>query len=68
MCLWKTPKISTNTVTARDLTPSTESETPDSPSYGGSDEWKKQKTGAQALQISKGTHTNQKVDTGGWNI
>ena len=68
MCIWKTPKISTPSVTARELTPSTEAETPDSPSYGGSDEWKRKTTGAQSLQIKRGTNTNQKVDTGGWNI
>lgn len=68
MCLWKTPKISTPSVTARELTPSTESTTPNSPIYGGSDMWKQKKRGAQALQIKKGTDNNNMVDTGGWNI
>lgn len=66
MCIWKTPKISTPSVTARELTPSTESNTPNSPTYGGDDEWKKKKTGAQALQIKR--NTDSKVDTGGLNI
>jgi len=68
MCLWKTPKISTPSVTARELTPSTETTEPNSPVYGGSDTWKQKRRGAQALQIDRGTNSNQTVTTGGWNI
>nr|DAH95451.1 MAG TPA: hypothetical protein [Caudoviricetes sp.] len=71
MCLWKTPKISQPSVTARELTPSTEADTPNSPIYGGSDAWKQKRRGAQALQISRGTNSNNRVnvnDTGGWSI
>lgn len=68
MCLWKTPKIPSVSTTARELTPSTENVEPKSPIFGGSDSWKAKRRGAQALQINRGTGTNQKIDTGGWNI
>lgn len=72
VCLWKTPKIPTPSVTARELTPSTEATDPNSPVYGGTDAWKQKRRGAQALQIRRGTdNMNNRVsvkDTGGWNI
>ena len=72
VCLWKTPKIPTPSVTARELTPSTEAAEPNSPVYGGTDAWKQKRRGSQALQISRGTsNMNNRVsvnDTGGWSI
>lgn len=72
MCLWKTPKIPMPSVTARELTPSTEAATPNSPMYGGTDAWKQKRRGSQALQIRRGTdNMNNRVsvnDTGGWSI
>lgn len=72
VCLWKTPKISTPSVTARELTPSTEAAAPNSPIYGGTDAWKQKRRGSQALQIRRGdTGMNNRVsvnDTGGWSI
>lgn len=72
VCLWKTPKIPTPSVTARELTPSTEAPAPNSPVYGGTDAWKQKKRGSQALQIKRGTdNSNNRVsvdDTGGWVI
>ena len=72
VCLWKTPKIPTPSVTARELTPSTEAATPNSPMYGGTDAWKQKRRGSLALQISRGTsNMNNRVsvnDTGGWSI
>ena len=72
VCLWKTPKIPTPSVTARELTPSTEAAEPNSPIYGGTDAWKQKRRGSQALQISRVTsNMNNRVsvnDTGGWTI
>ena len=72
VCFWKTPKIHMPTVTARDLTPSTEAKDPNSPVYGGTDAWKQKRRGSQALQIRRGdTGMNNRVsvnDTGGWSI
>ena len=73
MCLWKTPKIPTPSVTARELTPSTEATDPNSPVYGGTAMWKQKRRGSQALQIRRGTESmnNNRVsvnDTGGWSI
>lgn len=72
MCFWKTPKIPTPSVTARELTPSTESTDPNSPIYGGADAWKQKRRGSQALQIRRGTESmNNRVsvnDTGRWSI
>lgn len=72
MCLWKTPKIPTPSVTARELTPSTTATDPNSPVYGGTDAWKQKRRGSQALQIRRGTdNMNNRVsvnDTGGWSI
>lgn len=72
VCFWKTPKIPTPSVTARELTPSTEAADPNSPIYGGTDAWKQKRRGAQALQIRRGdTGMNNRVsvnDTGGWSI
>ena len=72
VCLWKTPKIPTPSVTARELTPSTEAAEPNSPVYGGTDAWKQKRRGSQALQIKRGiTNSNNRVnvnDTGGWSI
>lgn len=71
VCFWKTPKIPTPSVTARELTPSTEATDPNSPVYGGTDAWKQKKRGSQALQISRGTNTNNRVsvnDTGRWSL
>lgn len=72
VCLWKTPKIPTPSVTARELTPSTEAAAPNSPIYGGTDAWKQKRRGSQALQIRRGdTGMSNRVsvnDTGGWSI
>lgn len=75
MCLWKTPKISTPSLTARDLVPSTESKEPNSPKLGGADDWSSKRRGAQALQIKKntpvnsgGTSINNNYQNGGWTI
>lgn len=72
VCFWKTPKIPTPSVTARELTPSTEATDPNSPVYGGTDAWKQKRRGSQALQIRRGdTGMNNRVsvnDTGGWSI
>lgn len=72
MCLWKTPKITMPSVTARELTPSTTATDPNSPVYGGTDAWKQKRRGSQALQIRRGTdNMNNRVsvnDTGGWSI
>lgn len=72
MCFWKTPKIPTPSVTARELIPSTESTDPNSPIYGGADAWKQKRRGSQALQIRRGTESmNNRVsvnDTGRWSI
>ena len=74
MCFWKTPKIKMPQTSARDLLPSTESQTPDSPVYGGSNDWKTKRRGAQALQIGRvNTNTNNynsnnDYNAGGWRI
>lgn len=73
VCIWKTPKIPMPSVTARELTPSTEAATPNSPIYGGTDDWKQKRRGSQALQIRRGDtgSMNSRVsvnDTGGWSI
>lgn len=71
VCFWKTPKISMPSVTARELTPSTEAPEPNSPIYGGTDAWKQKRRGSQALQINRGTNSSNRVsvdDTGGWSI
>jgi hypothetical protein len=73
VCFWKTPKIPTPSVTARELTPSTEATEPNSPVYGGTDMWKQKRRGSQALQIRRGTESmnNNRVSvngTGGWSI
>lgn len=72
VCFWKTPKSYIPSVTARELTPSTEAPEPNSPIYGGTDAWKQKRRGSQALQIKRGiTNSNNRVnvnDTGGWTI
>lgn len=76
MCLWKTPKIPMPSVSARDLTPSTESQAPNSPKMGGSDDWKVKRRGAQGLQINRNpsiggnsmNNKNNMYENGGWNI
>lgn len=69
MCLWKTPKISTTSLTARDLVPSTEANEPSSPVLGGSTEWSKKKTGVKELQITNNNNSsNVNTYQGGWNI
>lgn len=70
MCLWSTPKISVPSVTARDLTPSTESLEPNSPKLGGTDDWKRTNYGTQSVQIKKNNsmNNNDSISNGGWNI
>lgn len=70
MCLWKTPKIKTPDVSAREILPSTSSDTPNSPVFGGSDDWKRKTRGAQALQIKRtnSSYVSDDDTTGGWNI
>lgn len=70
MCLWKTPKISTPSASARDILPSTTTEDPKSPVFGGEDSWKAKRRGAQALQITKvnNSNSNNTNTKGGWTI
>lgn len=70
MCLWKTPKIKAPTATARDILPSTSSDTPNSPIFGGSDDWKRKTRGAQSLQIKRDDDTGYNSDykKGSWSI
>lgn len=70
MCLWKTPKIKAPTVTARDILPSTSSDTPNSPIFGGSDDWKRKTRGAQSLQIKRDNlgYNNDYDTKGSWFI
>lgn len=67
MCLWKTPKIPTPSVTARELVPSTESKEPNSPKFGGSDDWKTTSYGSKSLQVNK-KFNDTNINNGGWNI
>lgn len=68
MCLWKTPSISTD-VTARELTPSTESKEPNSPILGGSDDWKNKNYGTKSVQINKNSSSSSDtVSNGGWSL
>lgn len=75
MCLWKTPKISSVSTTARDILPSTTSEDPQSPVYGGENDWKNKNRGVAALKISKTNSSSNNSNSnsfntteGGWSI
>lgn len=68
MCLWKMPKISVPSTSARDILPSTTTEDPKSPVFGGENDWKAKRRGAQALQINKASTNNTTTTEGGWSI
>lgn len=68
MCLWKTPSINTD-VSARELTPSTESKEPNSPILGGSDDWKNTNYGTKSVQVNRNkTSLNDDTMNGGWSL
>lgn len=52
MCLWKMPKIQQPSVSARELLPSTSSKEPNSPIFGGANDWAQKRRGVQALRIN----------------
>lgn len=58
MCLWSKvsmPKINT---AGRDILPYTEAKDPDSPIFGGSQDYKKKIRGAQELKIDRDENDN----------
>lgn len=69
LCLWKTPKIGNVGATARDILPSSSSEEPNSPSYGGENDWKNKNRGVAGLKVPRNPNTSSNTTTqGGWNV
>lgn len=73
LCLWKTPKIGSVGATARDILPSSSSEEPKSPTYGGEEDWKNKNRGVAGLRINKTPSSNippnpNTTTQNGWSI
>lgn len=68
MCWFKMPKISTTSVTGQQLVPSTESEEPTAPTFGGDDDWetKAKRRGTKALRIDSNKTTSNDLLTSGY--